>query len=406
MDSNNFINKAGVGEREARIACDLVRKRHYNLAHGVGRSGDIIENQPKATGSSIMNQLTNELCLDLVRMMGVRSAEKCVLFPMATGMTMMLALLTLKAKRFDSNLVLWSRIDQKSCFKCIVAANLVPIIIDTIGQEDELHTNVGEFENQINILGAENIVAIISTTSCFAPRGCDDIEALSKLSKKHGIPHLVNNAYGLQSTYLTHQIEQAQREGNIDYVVQSTDKNLMVPVGGSILFGFNTELVNDVAKMYAGRASSSQTLDVLMTLLHLGRDGYMKMVHERKEVFAYLQERLGILATKHNEKTIVNKRNPISMAMTLASFDRSKVTAIGSMLFTRGVSGARVVSTEENKTIDGHTFSGWGSHTVSNGAPYITAAASIGVTKGEIDEFIEKLDKVLLKVRSNEEAGN
>lgn len=402
MDSNNFISKCGVGEREARIACGLVKKRHYNLAHGIGRSGDVSENQPKAAGSSLINQLTNDLLLDLVKMMGIRSAKKCILFPMATGMTMMLSLLTMKSQRMDAKYVLWSRIDQKSCFKCILTANLTPVIIDTIRIEDELRTNVTEFEEQIKKLGANNIVCIISTTSCFAPRACDDIESLAELSKKFNIPHLINNAYGLQSTYLTHQIEQCFRVGNVDLVVQSTDKNLLVPVGGSILLGFNKKLVSDVAKSYAGRASSSQTLDVFMTLLHLGRDGYMTLVNERKEAYNHLRQKLRNLATRFNEKILLTKRNPISLAMTLGNFDASKVTMIGSMLFTRGVSGARVIETGDKKSIDAHTFLCWGSHISQPSIPYITAAASIGVKKNEIDDFIDKLEKVLLKVKNNE----
>jgi len=47
MDSNNFLGSAGVGEREARVACPLVARRHYGLAHGIGRSGDIAAPQPK-----------------------------------------------------------------------------------------------------------------------------------------------------------------------------------------------------------------------------------------------------------------------------------------------------------------------------------------------------------------------
>lgn len=47
MDSNNFMGAAGVGEREARVACPLVARRHYRLAHGIGRSGDIAAPQPK-----------------------------------------------------------------------------------------------------------------------------------------------------------------------------------------------------------------------------------------------------------------------------------------------------------------------------------------------------------------------
>lgn len=47
MDSNNFLDNIGVGEREARVACGLVAKRHYRLAHGMGRSGDVAAEQPK-----------------------------------------------------------------------------------------------------------------------------------------------------------------------------------------------------------------------------------------------------------------------------------------------------------------------------------------------------------------------
>ena len=47
MDSNNFESNVGVGEREGRMLCPIVRRRHYGLAHGIGRSGDISAEQPK-----------------------------------------------------------------------------------------------------------------------------------------------------------------------------------------------------------------------------------------------------------------------------------------------------------------------------------------------------------------------
>lgn len=47
MDSSNFKRAAGVGEREARVACPLVARRNMRLAHGIGRSGDIAAEQPK-----------------------------------------------------------------------------------------------------------------------------------------------------------------------------------------------------------------------------------------------------------------------------------------------------------------------------------------------------------------------
>lgn len=42
MDTNNFINKVGVGERESRIYSNLVEKRNYFMGHGIGRSGDLV----------------------------------------------------------------------------------------------------------------------------------------------------------------------------------------------------------------------------------------------------------------------------------------------------------------------------------------------------------------------------
>ena len=57
MDSNNFIGlllapspqeNVGVGEREGRVYSQLVASRHYRLAHGIGRSGEIDAVQPKA----------------------------------------------------------------------------------------------------------------------------------------------------------------------------------------------------------------------------------------------------------------------------------------------------------------------------------------------------------------------
>lgn len=48
----------------------LVARRHYRLGHGIGRSGDLGEVQPKAAGSSLMNKLTNSLVLDVIRYMG------------------------------------------------------------------------------------------------------------------------------------------------------------------------------------------------------------------------------------------------------------------------------------------------------------------------------------------------
>lgn len=37
------------------------------MGHGIGRSGDVMANQPKAAGSSLMLQLTKHLCVSALR---------------------------------------------------------------------------------------------------------------------------------------------------------------------------------------------------------------------------------------------------------------------------------------------------------------------------------------------------
>jgi O-phospho-L-seryl-tRNASec:L-selenocysteinyl-tRNA synthase len=60
MDSNNFPHNIGAGEREGRLFSGLVSRRHHRLSHGVGRSGDLAEVQPKAAGRIIT--LRNKEC--------------------------------------------------------------------------------------------------------------------------------------------------------------------------------------------------------------------------------------------------------------------------------------------------------------------------------------------------------
>jgi O-phospho-L-seryl-tRNASec:L-selenocysteinyl-tRNA synthase len=40
------------------------------MCHGIGRSGDLGEAQPKAIGSSLMSNLTNSLLLDFCKTVG------------------------------------------------------------------------------------------------------------------------------------------------------------------------------------------------------------------------------------------------------------------------------------------------------------------------------------------------
>lgn len=391
-----------LGEREARCASSLVARRHFHFAHGVGRSGDISAIQPKAAGSSLLAQLTNSLCLDLLQQLGLRLTKSCILVPEATGMAIVLCLLTIRSIRPNSEYVIWSRIDQKSCFKSILTAGYKPLVIELQHKGDELITNAAEIQNTISTIGADKIACVITTTSCFAPRVPDDIPTVAKICHTHSIPHIINNAYGLQSTKCIHLIQEALRIGRVDAFVQSTDKNLMVPVGGAIIGSGNKAFIESVSQTYPGRASATPCIDTFITLLNLGFQGYQNLLSQRTIVFKYLNEQLKILSSKHNERVLDTPHNQISLGMSLSNFqklDQKELTNIGSMLFTRCVSGTRVIPVYSNETIIGpHMFTNFGAHSNNYTCSYLTAAAAIGIKIEDVDTYIKRLDTVLIKL--------
>lgn len=85
MDSNNFPGNVGAGEREARLASDLVARRHYRLGHGIGRSGDIAAVQPKAAGSSVLAKIAATMTLDVLHMCGACQGRAAGAAPLAHG---------------------------------------------------------------------------------------------------------------------------------------------------------------------------------------------------------------------------------------------------------------------------------------------------------------------------------
>uniref|UniRef100_A0A0F7Z8A7 O-phosphoseryl-tRNA(Sec) selenium transferase n=1 Tax=Crotalus adamanteus TaxID=8729 RepID=A0A0F7Z8A7_CROAD len=402
MDSNNFLGNCGVGEREGRVASQMVARRHYRLIHGIGRSGDIAAVQPKAAGSSLLNKLTNSVVLDVLKLAGVKATSSCFVVPMATGMSLALCFLTLRHRRPKARYIVWPRIDQKSCFKSMVTAGFEPVVIENVLEGDELRTDLRAVEAKILDLGADNILCVHSTTSCFAPRVPDRLEELAEICTKYGIPHIVNNAYGVQSSKCMHLIQQGARRGRIDAFVQSLDKNFMVPVGGAVIAGFSDSFIQEISKMYPGRASASPSLDVLITLLSLGAKGYRQLLRERKEMFSYLSTEVKKLAESYNERLLDTPHNPISLAMSLRQLDEQNpeaVTQLGSMLFTRQVSGARVVSPGTVQTVSGYPFQGFMAHTDQYRCSYLNAASAIGMKTEDVEAFVKRLDKCLKALR-------
>eukprot|EP00850_Spirogloea_muscicola_P000984 SM000003S11229 [mRNA] locus=s3:1602849:1608518:+ [translate_table: standard] len=187
MDSNNFVDNVGIGEREARCASELVRRRHYGLAHGIGRSGNIADEQPKAIDMEVL--LAHEWCR---------------------------------------------------------------------------------------------------------------VEEVAKLCHRYGVGHIINNAYGVQASSICESVTRAWRRGRVDGVIQSTDKNFMVPVGGAVL---------------ASGAKDASLVDAVNALY----PGWRKLLEQRQTVFTHLHNGLAALAEEQGERLLSTPQNPISMAMSLST---------------------------------------------------------------------------------------
>lgn len=313
--------------------------------------------------------------------------------PVCTGMSLMLALMAVQSMHKK---VIWLRIDQKSCLKSILAAGFELIVVEgklDSNNSEEIVTDLEAIEKAIRDANGE-IHAIVSCVSCFAPRAPDSVVQISHLCSKYSIAHIVNAAYGGTSPRASNLLNNSASKGRIDAVVMSLDKNFMVPVGGAIVFGPNAEVIEGIAKRYAGRASISHIVDLFITLIGLGRSGLERMKLDRIECFDYFKKRLEEIAPTNEMNT---PHNDISMALRLPEGIGS---SLGSQLFHRNISGARVIEINGKMTsLEGILFINFGSHSSkwTEKFCYLTVAAAVGSERDDIDIFIKKLVKLLNK---------
>ena len=252
---------------------------------------------------------------------GLKLVKACILVPMATGMGLVLAFLTMRRRRPEAKYaarrvlrrqccptvppllpsrpllnadpqpmhlrlplpwphryIVWSRIDQKTCFKAIITAGFAPLIIELKRKGDALVTDTQAVE--VRVVSICDVARaprrLFELMRCAPARfpGCrrqslptvpapfwpssQQHRALprarvttskpSPVSAARGrcvisrrlvprlppgrahtnsllqVPHIINNAYGLQASKLTHITNQAIRVGRVDAIVQSTDK--------------------------------------------------------------------------------------------------------------------------------------------------------------------------------------
>lgn len=336
----------------------------------------------------------------------------------------------------------------------------MPVVLPLKLSGDELETSHASDIRRVVLEhgGVHAFRAVVTTTSCFAPRAPDDVVQVARLCDEFKLPHVINHAYGLQSSKLCHVVNEACRTGRVDAIVSSCDKNFMVPVGGAILIApeAGLKLLRRVAEAYPGRASIAPALDLFITFMQMTIGGLQRLIAQRKEVAGVMREGLARIAARYGERLLESPRNPISFAISIdvitgrrgrvpaveagvdasaadgsaaagattasaggaatvdtpegpaavftaatsssASSSRASTSSasyLGAMLFARGVSGTRVVLPEEVKTIEGVEFRGFGAQYDSYPTAYLTAAAAIGMTREDVTMYLDRLQRTI-----------
>jgi O-phospho-L-seryl-tRNASec:L-selenocysteinyl-tRNA synthase len=111
----------------------------------------------------------------------------------------------------------------------------------------------------------------------------------------------------------------------------------------------------------------------------------------------YLKSRLLDFSTMHTSIRVLDTpHNDISMAIALPRMDAP--TMVGSMLFWRWVSGTRVVSNANTLRVGDVTLKGFGGHCDDYGVDYLTVAAAVGLTRDDVDLFMQRLNNVITRV--------
>ena len=379
MDSDKDLGGARIGEREARVASPLVSRLAHGFCHGVGRSGNIASPQPKAAGTSLACFLANKLALDMLRKSGAPNLDSACVLPVATGMAIGLAV-SVSRDETRKREVVYPRVDHDSPLKGMRLVGMKIKIVDSEVSGDAVRVPIEKVSAAVN----EETAAIVSTTTFFPPREPDDVKAVAKLAAQENVFHIINNAYGVQSRQIMKLIRGAIDAGRVDAVVQSTDKNFLTPVGGSIIASPSQSFTERTSKMYAGRASAAPIIQFLAAILSLGIKRYETLRDEQEGNRGFLAKCLKEVAEKHEER-LLDVFNPIAAAMTLTNHEAKKV---GYSMYPLRVTGPRVLEETD-----------FGVCCKRYHSPYITMNAAIGSTEKDIQLATNRLDKALKQTK-------
>ncbi len=376
MDTDKDPKAARIGEREARVASKLAEESVFGFCHGVGRSGTLVDPQPKAPGASVMYALTNKLVTDFLRKLGFR-IEGAFVVPGATGLSIALCLSALG----EGEEVIYPYAAHKSPIKAVRLAGFGMRVVDTEIEGDRIVVNPGDVEKALE--RSESPAAVLSTLTFFPPRSSDPLPEIAELCEEYGVPHVVNSAYGIQHEQYRDLLNRAIKRGRVDVVVSSTDKNLLTPVGGGIVYAPDEETLQKVSRAYPGRASAAPVVHALISMLSLGMKGYRRLMRRQKECKALLDELLEDLEARRDDVRVLDVDNPIASAVAVEGHDPVDLAA---RLYVRRVTGPRGVRADD--PFGTSRLRGYHSN-------YITINAAIGVREEDVETAVERLEREL-----------
>ena len=379
MDSDKDPKVVRVGEREGRCASRIQEELVSGFCHGIGRSGNLIDPQPKAPGASAMYRLTNDILTSFLRNLGLKVYG--IGLPVATGLSLSLCLNAAR-RMYNSNVVIYPYAAHKSPIKGIYLAGFRMRFVETKLYGDKVKVDVEDIEDAIvHEIKEGNNPCVLSTLTFFPPRESDNIEEIARICEEYNIPHIVNGAYALQSRYYIERLRRALKY-RVDAVVSSSDKNLLTPIGGGIVYSRDRDFLREVSLSYPGRACATPVVNILVSLLSLGMRGYLELMEEQRRCRDLLEELLNNLAEKTGGK-VLNIDNPISLSVTV----HLDPVEIAGKLYNLRVTGPRGVRARDKFGtcyLRGYPYD------------YIVISAPLGVKERDIVAVVEKLENILL----------
>lgn len=134
----------------------------------------------------------------------------------------------------------------------------------------------------------------------------------------------------------------------------------MVPVGGSVITSCDRQIIKKISEIYPGRASAAPVMDLLITLLSMGKKGWSNLLKQRKENLVYMKDSLKKFLELKGESLLETPSNTISIGISLRKLfpeeseiyknetggasQKNNITLFGSVLYGKRVMGSRIVS--------------------------------------------------------------